>query len=167
MKFRRGPGLGMDPVCDASDWHFFPGNACPHVLPKAFADVAMKFANTVGVTACPQRQIRHAESIRWTDAGLPKLEQVIEIDPEIVRETGKVTRHHLARERVIAGRNRRMRRENVRSCHDLKRGVIVQLLSLYVLTDPFQRKESRMAFVHMAHVGSNPKSIQYAHSTDP
>src|ERR1700730_3084061 len=113
MKFGGRPRLRVDPVRDAGDWYFLDWDPCPDILPQPSADLTVEFADAVSMTADPQCENGHAESIRSLRCRFSEPEEIVKADPEIVRVPREMADHHFARESVVSGRHRSVRCENV------------------------------------------------------
>ena len=66
-KLRCHPGLGMNTVRDAGNWHFVDRNARPHVFPKRSRHFAVQFTDAVCVPAETQRENGHTERVVWIE----------------------------------------------------------------------------------------------------
>ena len=78
---------------------------------------------------------------------------------------GEVLLDQVERERVVAGRHRRVRREHRRSPHLLER-VVERSALLDQLADALQRDEGGVAFVQVPHRRRDAERAQRAHAAD-
>ncbi len=92
------------------------------------ADVTVRFAHAIRVTAQPQREDRHAKRVRTIDARLAEREKFVKRDAQFPGEIAEIFSHHVAGKRIIAGRHRSMRGENVRRGDNLKPGIKIKPL---------------------------------------
>ena len=92
------------------------------------ADVAVQFADAIGVAAHPQRQDGHAEWIVRRDPRLSEGEEFVERDVQLLRKLAEIFLHHVPRERVVTRRDRSMCGKNIGRGDDLQRGIKIELL---------------------------------------
>ena len=148
-KFRRHPRLGVNAVGDAGDRHFMHRHAGPNVFPKRLADFAVQFAHAIRVPAHPQRQDGHAESRQRIRARLAEAEKFVERDLQLRRKIAEIFLHHLARERVVSRGHRCVGGEDIGRRDHLECGIKIEMLLHDSQPDSFERKEGRVAFVHV------------------
>ncbi len=150
-KLRRHPGFGVNAVGDTDDRHFVHGHTGPNIFPERAAHFAVQFAHAVRLPAEPQGKDRHAEGIGGIDTRLSEAEKFVERNLQFLRETAEIFFHHVARERIVAGRDGRVRGEDVGRGHHLQRGIKIELLLDNVEANALEREKGRVPFVHVKH----------------
>src|ERR1043166_5003033 len=166
-ELRSHPCLGMNAIGNARYRNFMFRHTGPDILPKRAADIAVQFAHAVRVAAHAQRQNCHAERIGRIDARLPEAKKFLEWNLQFLCENAEVTAHHVARERIVTSRYRRMSGENVCRSDNLKSGIKIQLSLDDVESNTFEREEGGVSFVHVEHLRVDPERDQRFHATDP
>src|SRR5947207_8779987 len=85
-KLRRYPRFRMNPVGDACDRHFIDRDAGPDIFPKRPAHITVQPTYAVSQAADPQGQDSHAEWIVRVYSVLPKREQFVDRDVQVLGE---------------------------------------------------------------------------------
>ena len=88
-------------------------------------------------------------SLRILPRICPKLDELLEVDPDLRRVIAEVFPHQLQRESVVARRHRRVRGEDIARRDHLQRGVEIELVLLHLAADQLQREKRRVPFIHV------------------
>jgi hypothetical protein len=96
-----------------------------------------------------QSQNGHAKCRHRVSAGLAEPEEFIEWNLQLGREIGEITHHHFARKRVIPCRHGRMGGKDIGGSDNLEGRIEIEVVLSHMQTDPLQRKERRVPFIHM------------------
>ncbi len=152
-ELRRHPRLGVHAVGDAGDRNFVNRHAGPDIFPERLTDFAVQFAHAVRIAgSCASARMVMLKAIERIDAASGRSRKSSSKGmPSSVAKFAEVTAHHLARERIVARGHRRVRGEDIRRRDNLQRGIEIEFLLDHDEANPFEREESRVAFVHVKH----------------
>ena len=118
----------MHAIGHAGDRDFVLGHARPYVFPQPAAHFAVEFAHAVGMTTQTQGENGHAKGIVRIYSRLTEGEEFVERNTELDCEISEIFSHHLARERIVSGRDWCVGGEYIGRGRHLHGSVEIQLL---------------------------------------
>ena len=118
------------------------------------------------MAAHPQRQDGHGKALVRIQPRLAEGEKLLERDAHRRRIIAEVFPHQLDGKGVIAGRDGRVRGEDIAGRDDLERGAEIELVFGDLAADQLQGKEGGVAFIHVVHGRRDAHRIQRVHAAD-
>src|ERR1044072_5227389 len=164
---RRDPRRGVDAVRHGADGHLFDVLLGPHLVPKLARALAVLAAHAVRRAAHAQRQRRQAEQL-FVVALLhaAEVKKLVAREPERVPVArAEALLDESCEELVVAGGNRRVRRERAALAHTA-RGLLKLDARLGQLARQLKGKEGRVSFIEMEDVRLNLQLSEQTHAAD-
>ena len=154
----------MHPIGDIADGILGRRELAPVVGHQLRRDDTVQAADAVDMPRAGQREARHVEQARRGRRARERQERV-DPDAEFADEIAEVREHQLVAERIVAGRDRRVRRECALAGNRLDGGGQLEPASAQ-FAQQLERQERGMAFVHVPDGGRESERAQCTHAAD-
>ncbi len=164
MRHERGD---VHAVGDVRNRYFLHRPARPEVRPHAPGDTAVQLADAVAIGSELDAQNEHGKRpVLRGSPGLAPRQQLLVGRSQPVGQGFEIGFDHVCGELVVAGCNRRMRRENGGARDDFQCNVQADFFLFNDLCQAFQARKGTMPFIHVNDFGLDPHRLQGAHAAD-
>ena len=163
----RRPGRVVDAVGDVADIKLLGEVAREHVREDVLADLAVQHGHAVDILRQGGGERAHGELlVSVVRIDLAQAHHRAPIHAETVGILSEEAADHLLRERVMAGRDRGVRRVEAGGADELQRLREGEMALLHALAHEFQAGESGVTLIVVVDAGRQAQRTQGAHATD-